>query len=303
MNIAVAGGLGFIGRAVVSRLKERGDDVTIIDRSAGRRPVPGGVLCIAEDLSEPGRWQRAVRGADAVVNLVGTSIFRRWTPQVRRAIRQSRVQSTRSIVDVLRCGSGDTPLINASAVGIYGPRGDEILDEGADHGDDFLARVAADWEREARAAEDAGTRVVRCRFGIVLGASGGAMDMLLPLFRCMMGSPLGMGRQWFPWIHLDDLVRILVYCIDRPDMRGAFNCTAPHPVTNRELSFTLSSVVRRPILVPFIPAWAMRTMLGEFGTLLTKGQRAVPRRLHEEGFRFNYPELRGALEQIVASRG
>jgi hypothetical protein len=244
-----------------------------------------------------------VRGADAVVNLVGTSIFRRWTLQVRRAIRESRVQSTRSIVDVLRCGAGDTPLINASAVGIYGPRGDEILDEGADHGDDFLARVAADWEKEARAAEEAGTRVVRCRFGIVLGASGGAMDMLLPLFRCMMGSPLGMGRQWFPWIHLDDLVRILVYCIDRSDMRGAFNCTASHPVTNRELSFTLSSVVRRPILVPFIPAWAIRIMLGEFGTLLTKGQRAVPRRLQEEGFHFNYPKLRGALEQIVASRG
>lgn len=303
MKIVVTGGLGFIGRALVDRLVERGEEVTVVDRSAGRRPVPDGIECIAEDLRREGRWQEAVRRADVVVNLVGTSIFRRWTPDVRRAIRETRVDTTRNVVRALEAGdAGRSALINASAVGIYGFRGDEALDETSSTGDDFLARVAVDWEKEALAARSSGSRVVRCRFGIVLGPSGGAMDMLLPMFRCMMGSPLGSGRQWFPWIHLEDLARILLYCIYNPGAAGAVNCVAPGPVTNRELTFTLSSVVGRPVLIPFIPAWAIELMLGDFGAILTHGQRAVPQRLQEEGFRFHYPELRPALEDIMASR-
>ena len=303
MKIVVTGGLGFIGRELVDRLVERDEDVTVVDRSAGRRPVPDGVDCIAEDLRREGHWQGAVRRADVVVNLVGASIFRRWTPEVRRAIRETRVDATRNVVRALQAGdAARSALINASAVGIYGFRGDEVLDETASTGDDFLARVAVGWEREALAARSSGSRVVRCRFGIVLGPSGGAADMLFPMFRCMMGSPLGSGRQWFPWIHLEDLSRILLYCIYHPDAAGAINCVAPRPVTNRELTFTLSTVVGRPVLVPFIPAWAIELALGEFGEVLTRGQRAVPQRLQEEGFRFHFPELRPALEHIEAAR-
>jgi len=303
MNIVVTGGLGFIGRGLVEKLVERGEEVIILDRSAGRRPVPSGAECIAEDLRQEGRWQEAVRRADVVVNLVGAGIFRRWTPEVRRAIRESRVETTRNVVRAIEAGDGGLKaLISASAIGIYGFRGDEIVDETACPGDDFLARVAVDWEREALAASSSGARVARCRFGIVLGAAGGAMDILLPMFRCMMGSPLGSGRQWFPWIHLEDLTRILLYCIYNPGARGAINCVAPRPVTNRELTFTLASVVRRPVLIPFIPSWAIEFLLGDFGAVLTHGQRAVPQRLQEEGFHFSHPELREALADVVRSR-
>ncbi len=303
MNVVVTGGLGFIGRPLVDTLLERGEEVTILDRSAGRRPVPPGASCIAADLRQKGRWQQAVRRADVVVNLVGASIFRRWTPEVRRAIRESRVETTRNVARALQADDGRRKaLISASAVGIYGFRGDEIVDEAATPGDDFLARVAVDWEKEALAARSCGARVARCRFGIVLGPAGGAMDMLLPMFRCMMGSPLGSGRQWFPWIHREDLTRILLYCIYNPEARGAINCVAPRPVTNRELTFTLASVVRRPVLIPFIPAWAIELALGDFGAVLTHGQRAVPRRLQEEGFHFSHPQLREALVHILRSR-
>ncbi len=302
MEILVTGGSGFVGRALCLGLRDRGHQVTVLTRSAtAARGLPEGVgLCLG-DPTRPGPWQEEAARHQGFINLAGASIFGRWTDDYKRQIHDSRVLSTRHLVQAIARRPADQPsatLISASAVGYYGFRGDEALDESAPPGDDFLARVCRDWEAEAQVAEALGARVARTRFGIVLGGEGGALGQMLPLFRLGLGGPLGSGRQWFSWIHRRDLVDALLLCLDTPGIAGAVNCVAPGAVTNRELARALGRALRRPAFLP-APGLAVRLALGEFGSVLLKGQRVAPRVLTTVGFTFAYPDLGRALAELL----
>jgi hypothetical protein len=249
------------------------------------------------DARLPGDWQRNVAGHEAVVNLAGASIFTRWTAAAKRAIRESRLLTTRNIVDALPAGGGVT-LVSTSAVGYYGFHGDEELDESVPPGDDFLARLCVEWESAALRARDKGARVAITRFGIVLGSGGGVLGKMAPVFRAFLGGPLGPGDQWFSWVHIEDLFGALLHLTENPGSSGPYNLTAPAPVRNRELARELGRALHRPALLP-VPAFAVRLVLGEFGNVVLKGQRVLPRRLLAEGFRFAYPRIESALAALA----
>ncbi len=300
MKIFVAGGTGFVGRAAAPRLIELGHEVTLAARSALRgAPLPPGARALEADLSKPGEWQAVMAAHDCVVNLAGASIFTRWTASKKAAIRESRVSVTKNVVDGLSGRPRVRVLVNASAVGYYGFRGDEELAEDAAPGDDFLAGVCRDWEREALNARANGVRTVIARFGVVLGRNGGALDLLEKIFRLRLGNRLGSGGQWFSWIHVDDLSAALAHVIARDDISGAVNFSAPAPVTNRVFTHAMNRAMGTFPLVPPAPGFALRLAMGEFGDFLLKGQRAVPRALLSGGFDFAYPGLDAALENLV----
>lgn len=303
MNILITGGMGFVGQATARRLTAAGHHVTILGRNLARKgPAPAGVTLLEADATRPGPWQEALARQDCVVNLAGVSIFSRWTAGKKREIATSRIAITRNVVDGLRAGGSRSHLISASAVGYYGFRGDEELDEEARPGDDFLAQVCRDWEEQALAARASGIGVTLCRLGVVLGPGGGALDLLTTIFRLRLGSRLGSGRQYFSWIHLDDLTAIIEYLAANPAIEGPVNCTAPAPVTNRELTRALNRALDVRSLAPPAPAFALRLLLGEFGSFLLTGQRAVPRRLSALGFSFTHPRLEEALEELIGRR-
>ena len=301
MKILITGGTGFIGTRLASRLAGEGRDIVILSRSR-REPAKAAprISFLEGDPTRPGPWQEAVRTCDAAVNLAGTSIFSPWTRSNKRRILESRVAVTRNLVDAFDpAGPRPTTLISASAVGYYGFRGDEDVDETGLAGQDFLAGVAAAWEAEASRAEAKGVRVVRGRFGIVLGGRGGALGQMLPLYKLGMGGPLGSGRQWFSWIHAHDLVSALIFALDRPALRGAVNMDAPTPVRNRELAIALGRALRRPAVLR-VPGFALRIALGEFSLALLRGQKVIPARLRAEGFVFRYPDIDSALADILS---
>ena len=303
MKIFITGGLGFVGTRLTALLLQKGHRVTVIERNPRGKPAPpDGVSVIEGDASRPGPWQDALAGHDAVVNLAGVSIFSRWSRQKKEEIRGSRVLITGNVADaILKKKKGNIALISASAVGYYGFRGDEKLTEVDAPGDDFLARVCRDWEAEALRAAEQGARVVRARFGVVLGRKGGAMDILTRIFRLRLGNRLGAGRQWFSWIHEDDLAAALLFLLEKRAISGPVNCSAPEPVTNRELTRALNRALGTFPLVPPAPGMLLKTVLGEFGSFLLKGQRAVPARLEEAGFTFRYPRIREALAAVLTA--
>lgn len=298
MRIFVVGGTGFVGVTLANRLRARGDAVTVMGRAAPRpRGLDPEVPVVSGDATQPGPWQERLRGHDAVVNLAGASIFTRWSPAAKRAIRESRILTTRNLVDALP-QAGAATLVSTSAVGYYGFRGDEELGEDALPGEDFLARLCVDWETEALRAGAAGVRVVITRFGIVLGPGGGVLGRMAPLFRAFLGGRLGSGRQWFSWIHVEDLFGAMLHLLGRPGSAGAYNLAAPEPVTNRVLTRELARVLHRPALLP-APALAVRLVLGEFGNVVLRGQRVLPRRLLAEDFRFSHPGFSAALDDLA----
>ena len=298
MNIFITGGLGFVGRHLSRALLQDGHRVTAV----GRTPSPQGIAhpafrYIAADTTLADDWQAELQDHEVVVNLAGKSIFTPWTHKTKQEIYDSRILTTRNLVAALPEGR-ETILCSTSAVGYYGDRGEAILTEEASPGDDFLAKVGQDWEAEALAAEKKGARVVLPRFGIVLDREGGALASMMPAFRMFAGGALGSGRQWFPWIHMADLVAALRFLIDTPGLRGPFNCTAPEPVRNKELARTLGRKLHRPACMP-APAFLIKLVLGEFGQVLLGSQRAVPQKLTEAGFSFQYADLDAALGEIV----
>ena len=238
MRVFMTGGTGFVGSTLSGNLAREGHGVTLLTRKIGKnRPLPQGVSMVEGDPTEPGGWQETVGNHDAVVNLAGASIFRRWTDSEKRLIRDSRIETTRNLVNAIAAGNGkNRTLLSASAVGYYGFHEDETVNEEAPPGKDFLAGVARDWEAEALKAQTPGTRVVLCRFGIVMGSGGGALQEMLPIFKKGLGSPLGSGNQWFSWIHQMDLVRIFMFLLERAELSGPFNCTTPEPVRNKDLN-------------------------------------------------------------------
>jgi uncharacterized protein (TIGR01777 family) len=297
MRITVTGATGTIGRALVGELTARGDEVMALSRNPATADLDVETLQWADPKRERPPAE-ALRGRDAVVHLLGETMAQRWTDDAKREIRDSRVLSTRNLVAVLaELPEGERPgtLVSQSAVGWYGPRGDERLDEDQPAGNDFQAAVVRDWEAEAQKAE--GVRVVLTRTGVVLSPQGGALEKMLPFFKLGLGGPVAGGRQYVPWVHLDDVVGAIVFLIGE-QLRGPVNVTAPEPVTNKELSRTLGRVLRRPAVAP-VPALAVKALYGEMATIVTTGQRAVPRRLLELGYEFRQPDLERALRAVT----
>jgi uncharacterized protein (TIGR01777 family) len=282
MRIAITGASGLIGTRLGEALRARGDGVVPVSLRSGPPSAD------------------ALAGCDAVVNLAGEPIAQRWTQGARDRIRSSRVDATRGLVQAIAGAEpGPRALVNASGVGYYGPRGDEQLDESAAPGSDFLAQVCVDWEREAQAAAERGVRVAIVRTGVVLAKSGGALAKMLPPFRLGVGGPVAGGRQYLPWIHLDDLVAVYMAAIDNEAWSGPVNATAPQPVTNAEFSKALGRALHRPAIAP-VPAFAIRLLYGDMAEIVTEGQRAIPARLSELGYTFMHPDLDEALADALA---
>jgi hypothetical protein len=300
MKIFVTGGTGFVGTALARKLVEQGHHVTVLTRKIGDFTPGKGISFIEGNPTEGGAWQEHVAHHKAVINLAGASIFKRWTRESKAIIRDSRILTTKNLVSAMRnCKVKETTLISSSAIGYYGPHDDEELDESCAPGDDFIASLCKDWEAAALEASRYGVRVVICRIGIVLGKRGGALEQMVPLFKMGLGSPLGTGKQRLSWIHEQDLVRIYLFLLGRENMEGPVNCTAPDPVTNREFTKTLGKAIKRPTFMPAVPGFILKIIKGEFGDVLLKGQRVVPKKLLDAGFVFQFPRLKDALQDLL----
>jgi uncharacterized protein (TIGR01777 family) len=291
MRVLLTGGTGFIGDAVARGLRAAGHDVTIVSRHPGHVP--------AKAIPWDGVGA-AMPETDAVVNLAGEPIAEgRWTSPRKATILASRIDATRVVVEAIRtAATRPRVLVNASAIGFYGPRGDETLDEAAPAGEGFLAEVCRRWEAEAFRARDLDVRVVALRFGVVLGPGGGALAKMLLPFRACLGGRLGSGKQWMSWIHRDDVVGLVLAALGADAYAGPVNATAPTPVRNRDFTAALARAVHRPAMLP-VPGIALRLALGEMASMLLTGQRVVPAAATAAGFVFRHPELDAALAASV----
>jgi uncharacterized protein (TIGR01777 family) len=307
VNVFVTGGTGLVGRRLVRQLTQRGDAVVALTRrpEAVRELLGAGVTIVDGDPAQPAAWLDALVACDAVIHLAGENVFaRRWTVAFKELLRSSRIQSTENVVQGLarqpRTPSGHPKvLVNASAIGYYGPHGDELLEESSPHGDDFLAHLCVDWEKAACAAESHGVRVAVVRVGMVLDKEGGALKQMLTPFKLGVGGPVGRGRQWVSWIHHADLSGLLLLALDNAAARGPLNGTAPNPVTNREFGKALGRALHRPAFLP-TPAFALRVALGQVAVLATTGQRVLPRQAQALGYAFRFPTIDAALTDILA---
>lgn len=300
MKIFITGGTGFVGTTLTRELTAQGHEVTILTRSVTKEHVlPNGASFVEGNPTEKGQWQEKVPDHDAFINLAGASIFNRWTDETKKKLRASRILTTQNLVEAMAPRQGkETHLLSTSAVGYYGFHGDEMLDEGSPAGVDFLASIAADWEMAAREAERYGVRVVLCRFGIVLGKKGGALEKMSSAFKFWLGSPLGSGKQWVSWIHEMDLARIFLFLLEKTDVTGPINCCAPEPVRNREMTEIMGKVLGKPTFLPPVSSLFVKMTLGELGEILLKGQRALPEKLVQSGFTFQFPTIEEALVDI-----
>ena len=300
MKVLVSGGSGFIGRSLCPALLRAGHDVRVTTRDVERaaRRLPREVELVHPRGSQG--WADAVGGCDAVINLAGESIAEgRWTPMRKRALRRSRLVTTRSLVDACAAvDRGPSVFVSVSAVGYYGPRGDERLAEDAPPGEDFLARLCVDWEAEASRAAGLGMRLVLPRLGVVLGDHGGALERMVVPFRLFVGGPVGSGRQWLSWVHRSDVIALLVDALDNERMTGPLNLAAPDARRMKDFSRALGAALRRPSWIP-VPSPVLRLMLGEMAEMLLHGQRVVPAAAEAAGYRFRYRTLGDALAEIL----
>ncbi len=304
-RITLTGATGLIGRRLVQELGRAGAELTVLTRDPqeARRKLGGDVQALAWDsLAEPAP-AAALEHRDTIVHLAGENVAQRWSPLAKRAIRDSRVQGTANLVTGLTTLPADMrprTLVSSSAVGYYGPHGNEPLDEEAPPGEDFLAQVCLAWEQGAEAAAELGLRVVRVRTGVVLSKDGGALAKMLPPFRLGIGGPVAGGGQFVPWIHLDDVVGMYLAASADESWSGPVNATAPMPVSNRELSRALGRVLRRPALLP-VPGLALRALYGEMAEIVTQGARVMPARALMLGYEFRHPELDEALRSALGA--
>lgn len=321
MRVFITGGSGLIGRNLARSLLESGHRAVILSRRADqvrRDPSMWAYHIVPGDPTTPGRWQEEVEGCDAVVNLAGQSIFgKRWNGAVQARIRDSRVHSAEQVASAIR-QARERPkvLVHGSAIGYYGPHGDEELTEAGPIGSDFLARVCREAEEAAGAVEGLGVRLANVRTGIVLSPDEGALKVMTPAFRMFPGAPIGSGgrlgpargEQWMSWIHLDDIVGIFRLALQNAEAKGPLNGTAPNPVRNAEFARTLSEVLRKPMtpwrfFVPVGPPDALlHLMFGGVAEVITTGQKVLPTAAQSLGYRFRFPELRGALQEIFGRK-
>jgi uncharacterized protein len=300
MRAIVTGGTGFVGRRLLSKLQQP----VVLSRNADRAQKnleKLGPRVFGWDPQSAPAPAEAFEGVDAVFHLAGDPVAAgRWTEKKKARIRDSRVIGTRNLVVALRSlPAKPKVLVSASAVGYYGSRGDAELDEGAPPGDDFLADVCVGWEKEASAARELGIRVVPIRIGIVLGEKGGALAKMLTPFSLGMGSPLGSGNQYMPWVHIDDLVELMLFAARESSVTGPLNGVSPHAVTNREFTTTLGKVLGRPTFMPAVPGFVLKTLIGEFAEVLLASQRVSPRAALAAGFAFRFPDLEPALRDVL----
>ncbi len=297
MRVFVTGATGLVGRALASSLAADGHEVVALSRSAAPAGLPAGTRAVQGDPAVPGPWQEELSRCDACVNLAGEPVAGgRWTDERRKRIRDSRVLATRNVASVFAAG-GPGVLVNGSAIGYYGPRGDEVVDETFPAGNDFLGHVAQEWEEATRPAARR-ARVVLVRTGIVLSAHGGALPKLMLPFKMLAGGPIGDGGFWQSWIHIADQIGILRLALENPQAQGPVNATAPDPVRNRDLARSLGRVLRRPSLL-VAPAFAVRAALGEMAEVVLASQRVVPRQALALGYRFRWPSLEPALRDLL----
>lgn len=293
MNIIVTGGSGFIGSLLVSALLKKGHQVTVFDHHPPRQQVG----FVKLDLAGQELPAEVFRGAQAIYHLAGKNIFGRWNEPVKKQIYESRTLGTRSLVTSLaKVSPRPRTFISASAVGFYGDRAEEDLTELSSPGNDFLARVCIDWEKEAREVDSLGVRSVQVRTAPVLGA-GGLLKKVEGPYRWGLGGPLGKGNQWFPWVHIRDIVNIYVFALENEDLRGPVNACSPHLVRNREFSRALAQVMRRPHLFS-VPRWALRIVFGDLADAIMASQKVHPAALTRAGYTFAFPDIRKALEDI-----
>ncbi len=300
MKITVTGATGLIGRKLVAELKERGDEVTVLSRNPEAARSTLGVDAVAWNPDAEEAPPEALAGRDAVVHLAGENVAQRWTAQAKEAIRRSRVDGTANLVAGMRQASPRPKLlVSGSAVGWYGQRGPEPVDESAAPGSDFLADVCVDWERAAEEAQEIGVRTVLLRTGIVLTADGGALGQMLPPFKAGVGGPVAGGAQMMPWIAIDDVVGLILAALDGDERwSGPINASAPTPVSNREFSKVLGKVLKRPSFSP-VPAFALKALYGEMAQIVLTGQNAVPAKAKDLGYRWRQPDLEPALRSIL----
>jgi uncharacterized protein (TIGR01777 family) len=299
MNIFMTGGTGFVGTFLAKKFISEGHNVTVLTHSSGDADLKiTGLTYLEGNSTIKGKWQDAVKDHDVIINLAGASIFSRWTPEQKEILRSSRIETTRNLVDALPANASKITFFSTSAVGYYGFHQDEELIENMPAGNDFLARLAYDWEQEALRAKEKGARVVITRFGIVLGKNGGALGQMIPLFKFFLGGPLGSGKQWFSWVHMKDLAEAFGFLLQHPEINGAVNLCSPQPVRNIDLGKAIGRVLHRPSLMP-APGFMIKLILGEFGSVLLEGQRVIPRRLLDAGFKFKYADIEEALKNII----
>jgi uncharacterized protein (TIGR01777 family) len=303
MRVVLAGGSGFVGSALARVLLDAGHSVTILTRSVTRsrgRTEPRAEI-VAWDARSPGPWEEVIDGADGVVNLTGEALAaRRWSEEQKRRLRASRVEATGALVRAMaNAATRPSVLVNASAVGYYGPHGDETLSEDAPPGHDFLASLCQEWEAAARVAEPLGSRVALMRLGVVLGEGGGVLAKMVPPFKLFAGGPLGSGRQWLSWVHRDDVVGLFRLALENDSIQGPVNVTAPEPLTMADFCRTLGRVLGRPSWAP-VPASVLGLLMGEMADMVLTGQRVEPRAALRLGYRFRYPKLEPALRAILA---
>ncbi|MBI2851762.1 MAG: TIGR01777 family protein [Chloroflexi bacterium] len=295
MKVIVVGGSGFIGSHLVAALLGRRHSVIVFDRHPPRQSVD----FVRVDLTGQVLSPELFSGADAIIHLAGRNVFARWNEKVKKEIYDSRILSTRSLVSSIeRLERKPGVLVSASAVGYYGDRGEEELDESSAPGNDFLAGVCIDWEAEARKAEASGLRTVQVRTAPVMG-HGGILGKMVPLYRWGLGGPMGNGRQWFPWIHIQDIVGIYVLAVESEAMSGPVNACAPGRVRNKEFSDALAKVLKRPAFMT-IPQWATRIALNGLADVVLSSQKAIPKKIVGLGYRFLFPDIAGALIDLLA---
>ncbi len=303
MKIFVTGATGLIGRALVDSLRNEGHSIVTVSRKPDNSRLPPGVELYQCDLMAGPPPAEALAGVEAIVHLAGEPIAdERWTTLKKQRIRDSRVIGTKNLVDGLSLmQTKPSLLVGASAVGFYGDRGDEALDEDSSPGNDFLSQICQEWEREEARASELGMRVAQVRTGVVLSTEGGALARMLPSFRLGVAGPLGSGKQWFPWVHIADVVGILRHAIVNSAVSGPVNAVAPGVVTNAEFTRTLAGVLHRPAFLP-APAFLLRLALGEMAEMLLASQRVVPKVAVATGYQFLYPTLSTALNQLLGAK-
>lgn len=305
MRVAVTGATGFVGSRLVERLQAEGHQVLVLARKPERAAqiFPTAIFPAVEVVAytplESGEWQQRISGCDGVVNLAGEPISERWTATHKQSIVDSRQVGTQKLVEAI-AHSNPKPsvLVSASAIGFYGTSETAAFDETSAAGDDFLAEVCKVWEAEAQKVTEAGVRLVILRIGVVL-AMGGAIAKMLTPFKLFAGGPIGTGRQWFSWIHREDLVNLIMQALTQPSMEGVFNATAPNPVRMAEFCNTLGQVMNRPSWLP-VPAFAIEALLGDGAIVVLEGQQVLPQRTQTTGFQYQYPALKTALEEVLA---
>jgi uncharacterized protein len=301
MKFFIMGGTGFVGGPLIRHIIGAGHEVTALARDVSRvECLSPQAVPLVDDPLKSGKWQEVAGQADVIINLVGKPIMARWTKNARKEILESRILSTRLAVEAIpHERAGQMTLVNANAVGYYEGEGDAFITEKSPPGKGFLSEVCQGWQREAEAGAEKGARVIIPRFGAVLGRGGGALAQMLPPFRLGLGGRLGSGRQWFSWIHMDDLVRALLFVVENKDVAGVVNMCSPEPVRNLELTRTLSHVLKRPAILP-VPGVILKLALGGSAEIALEGQRVLPEILKNAGFTFDFPSLEAALDNLLS---